>query len=59
MNYLATNGPDMENYVVASMIQLLCRITKLGWFDENEHIRQITSDASAFFEVRLLNFCKW
>ncbi|KAL4619238.1 hypothetical protein ACB092_06G065600 [Castanea dentata] len=35
INYLATRGPDWEHFVVGSLIQLLCRITKFGWLDDD------------------------
>ena len=35
MNYLATRGPELQPFVTASLIQLLCRLTKFGWFDDD------------------------
>ncbi|KAK4268092.1 hypothetical protein QN277_024795 [Acacia crassicarpa] len=35
LNYLATRGPELQPFVTASLIQLLCRITKFGWFDDD------------------------
>ncbi|CAN0190163.1 unnamed protein product, partial [Phaeothamnion confervicola] len=32
--YLWNNGPGLADYVITALITLLCRITKLGWFDE-------------------------
>ena len=34
LNYLATRGVELEQFVVAALVKLLCRVTKLGWFDE-------------------------
>nr|POE92986.1 exportin-7 [Quercus suber] len=34
-NYLATRGPDVEPFVVGSLIQLLCVVTKFGWPDDD------------------------
>ncbi|KAK4576283.1 hypothetical protein RGQ29_027013 [Quercus rubra] len=35
INYLATRGPDLEPFVVGSLIQLLCRATNFGWLDDD------------------------
>nr|POE57903.1 exportin-7 [Quercus suber] len=35
INYLATRGPNLEPFVVGSLIQLLCRVTLFGWLDED------------------------
>ncbi|KAF5750329.1 exportin-7 isoform X1 [Tripterygium wilfordii] len=35
MNYLDKRGPDLEHFVVVSLIQLFCRVTKLGWVDDD------------------------
>nr|POE78321.1 hypothetical protein CFP56_71525 [Quercus suber] len=35
INYLATRGPDVEPFVVGSLIQLLCLVTKFGWLDDD------------------------
>jgi len=36
INYLATRGPELQSFVTTSLIQLLCRITKLGWFEDDK-----------------------
>lgn len=35
INYLATRGPELQPFVTGSLIQLLCRVTKFGWFDDD------------------------
>ncbi|GAB4851808.1 hypothetical protein Ancab_031207 [Ancistrocladus abbreviatus] len=35
ISYLAARGPNLESFVTGSLIQLLCRVTKLGWFDDD------------------------
>ena len=35
LHYLDGRGPGLEGFVVTSLIQLLCRMTKLGWFDDD------------------------
>ncbi|XP_020583415.1 exportin-7-A isoform X4 [Phalaenopsis equestris] len=47
ISYLATRGPELQNFVTGSMIQLLCRITKFGWFDD-DRFREVVKDATGF-----------
>ncbi|XP_074590351.1 uncharacterized protein LOC141846243 isoform X2 [Curcuma longa] len=47
VNYLASRGPELQNFVVGSMIQLLCRITKFGWLDD-DRFRDIVNEATNF-----------
>lgn len=50
LNYLGNNGPGLmaggSSFVVAAVIQLLCRITKLGWFDDDV-IKNLAQDVKA------------
>ncbi|XP_022131545.1 exportin-7 isoform X3 [Momordica charantia] len=47
INYLATRGPDLQPFVSASLIQLLCRLTKFGWFDD-DRFRDIVKESTNF-----------
>ncbi|XP_048135325.1 exportin-7 isoform X4 [Rhodamnia argentea] len=47
INYLATRGPKLQPFVTASLIQLLCRITKFGWFDD-DRFRDVVKEATNF-----------
>ncbi|KAG9454969.1 hypothetical protein H6P81_007873 [Aristolochia fimbriata] len=47
MNYLANRGPDLQPFVTASLIQLLCRVTKFGWFDD-DRFRGLVEDTTKF-----------
>lgn len=47
ISYLATRGPELQNFVTGSLIQLLCRITKFGWFDD-DRFREAVKDATGF-----------
>lgn len=47
MNYLATRGPELQHFVVQSLIQLLCRLTKFGWFDD-DRFRDIVKESMSF-----------
>ncbi|XWS08203.1 hypothetical protein CRYUN_Cryun41cG0059600 [Craigia yunnanensis] len=46
-NYLATRGPKLQPFVTASLIQLLCRVTKFGWFDD-ERFRDAVKESTNF-----------
>uniref|UniRef100_A0A2P2M004 Exportin-7 isoform X1 n=3 Tax=Rhizophora mucronata TaxID=61149 RepID=A0A2P2M004_RHIMU len=47
INYLATRGPSLQSFVTASLIQLLCRVTKFGWFDD-DRFRDVVNDCTNF-----------
>jgi hypothetical protein len=47
INYLASRGPELEPFVLGSLIQLLCRITKLGWLDD-ERFWEVVKEAMNF-----------
>ncbi|CAL8462392.1 g1925 [Coccomyxa elongata] len=47
ISYLDSRGTQLEGYVITSLVQLLCRTTKLCWFDD-DHFRTIVEDAKAF-----------
>ena len=51
LGYLASKGPSLEPFVISGFIQLLCRVTKLGWFDEGDVMRQLVSETTKFLEV--------
>ena len=48
--YLANQGPSLQNFVVTSLIKLVCRITKLGWFDDPTH-RELADDVTKFLQA--------
>lgn len=50
LNFLAVNATSLEDFVVNSVTKLVCRITKLGWFDSPEH-RQIIEAITKFLEA--------
>jgi len=50
LTYLANNGPQLESFVVVSLIKLVCRITKLGWFDDSVH-RELADDVTKFLQA--------
>ena len=39
-----SRGSQLEPYVTTSLVQLLCRTTKLCWFDD-DHFKTIVDDA--------------
>jgi exportin-7 len=50
LSYLANNGPQLQDFVVTSLIKLVCRITKLGWFDDPVH-RGLAEDVTKFLQA--------
>jgi exportin-7 len=48
--YLANQGPGMQDFLVLSLIKLVCRITKLGWFDDPSH-RELADDVTKFLQA--------
>lgn len=49
LQYLESRGAGLEPYVTTSLVQLLCRMTKLCWYDEDQY-RKIVDDASQWLE---------
>mmetsp|Transcript_27872 Transcript_27872/g.62200 ORF Transcript_27872/g.62200 Transcript_27872/m.62200 type:complete len:149 (-) Transcript_27872:366-812(-) len=47
LRYLAEKGPSLPPFVLSALLALLCRITKLGWFDDPRH-REIVSEVTKF-----------
>ncbi|XP_021714703.1 exportin-7-like isoform X2 [Chenopodium quinoa] len=47
INYLATRGPELQHFVIQSVIQLLCRLTKFGWFDD-DRFRDVVKESMSF-----------
>ncbi|CAO2833097.1 unnamed protein product [Amaranthus hypochondriacus] len=47
INYLATRGPELQHFVIQSLIQLLCRLTKFGWFDD-DRFRELVKESMSF-----------
>jgi len=55
LGYLANQGPALQDFVVLSLVKLVCRITKLGWFDDPTH-RELTDDVTKFLQATV-NHC--
>ncbi|KAL3829837.1 hypothetical protein ACJIZ3_018639 [Penstemon smallii] len=47
MNYLANRGPELQPFVIGSLVQLLCRLTKFGWFDD-DRFREVAKESINF-----------
>jgi exportin-7 len=54
LNYLANNVAALDLYVIGSITKLLCRVTKLGWFDSPVH-REILDDVTKFLEATVIH----
>jgi exportin-7 len=52
LGYLATNGPSLTDFVTTSLIKLVCRITKLGWFDDTQH-QEFTKEITKFLQATI------
>lgn len=50
LGYLANKGPALQDFLVLSLIKLVCRITKLGWFDDSAH-RELADDVTKFLQA--------
>lgn len=50
LGYLANKGPSLSDFLVLSLIKLVCRITKLGWFDDPAH-RELADDVTKFLQA--------
>eukprot|EP00559_Dactyliosolen_fragilissimus_P000768 CAMPEP_0184866004 /NCGR_PEP_ID=MMETSP0580-20130426/20229_1 /TAXON_ID=1118495 /ORGANISM="Dactyliosolen fragilissimus" /LENGTH=390 /DNA_ID=CAMNT_0027365433 /DNA_START=294 /DNA_END=1462 /DNA_ORIENTATION=+ len=50
LGYLANQGPSLQDFCVVSLIKLVCRITKLGWFDDPTH-RELADDVTKFLQA--------
>lgn len=47
LQYLANKGPTLDYFVIVQMVQLLGRLTKLGWFESDQH-KEIVSETMKF-----------
>ena len=53
LSFLGNKGPQLAqaaNFVVTSVIKLLCRITRLGWFDDETH-QKLTEECKKFLQA--------
>lgn len=50
LSYLASSGPKVAPFIVSSLVQLLCRITKMGWFEDPCH-QKITDEVGQFLHA--------
>jgi exportin-7 len=56
INYLATRGPELQPFVTGSLIQLLCRVTKFGWFDD-DRFRDVAKESMKFLSQATSDHC--
>jgi exportin-7 len=50
LSYLAARSSVAQDFAINSLTKLICRITKLGWFEAQEH-RDIVNEISKFLEA--------
>ncbi|KAL1561845.1 exportin-7-like isoform X2 [Salvia divinorum] len=54
VNYLANRGPELQSFVIGSLVQLLCRLTKFGWFDD-DRFRDVAKESINFLSQATSN----
>jgi exportin-7 len=54
LNILAEKGPNLENYANDMIVEVICRITNIAWFDNSPEIREIVSQAEQFLQVSFM-----
>ncbi|CAH9096207.1 unnamed protein product [Cuscuta europaea] len=55
ISYLANRGLELQPFVIASLIQLLCRITMLGWFSD-DRFRDLVTESIKFMTQATSNY---
>ncbi|KAK1281191.1 hypothetical protein QJS04_geneDACA015059 [Acorus gramineus] len=56
ITYLANRGPELEPFVIGSLIRLLCRITKFGWFDDDK-FKEVVKETMNFLSQASPEHC--
>ncbi|KAF7819180.1 exportin-7-like isoform X1 [Senna tora] len=56
INYLASRGAELEPFVLGSLIQLFCRITKFGWLDD-DRFREVVKEGMNFLSQQAPHHC--
>jgi len=54
--FLATKGPSVERFALLPLIQLIVRITKLGWFDEGNAHQGIFDELNKFLSASSIHY---
>ena len=52
LTFLGNKGPQLAqaaNFVVTSVVKLLCRVTRMGWFDDEKH-QNLTNECTKFLQ---------
>ncbi|KAL6495703.1 hypothetical protein OROGR_030266 [Orobanche gracilis] len=47
INYLANKGPELQPFVIGSLVQILCRLTKFGWLND-DRFRDVAKESINF-----------
>ncbi|KAF7116640.1 hypothetical protein RHSIM_RhsimUnG0020700 [Rhododendron simsii] len=55
ISYLATRGPDLEPFVIGSIIQLFCRVIKFGWLDDDS-FRDVVKESMNFLNQSTFHY---
>jgi exportin-7 len=52
LHYLGVQGPTLPDFLTLSLVKLVCRITKLGWFDDPAH-REMVDEVTKFLSATI------
>ncbi|XP_057520891.1 uncharacterized protein LOC130801107 isoform X2 [Amaranthus tricolor] len=56
VNYLASRSANLEHFVMTSLIQLLCQVTKFSWFDDDK-FPELVNDVVNFLNQQGVAHC--
>ena len=52
LNFLANQGPGLQGFVAASLVQLVACVTKLGWMEIEDHT-QVLHEVGRFLHIAI------
>ncbi|KAL8129299.1 hypothetical protein V2J09_018454 [Rumex salicifolius] len=55
VNYLASRGRNLESFVMTSLIQLLCRLTKFSWLDD-DRFKELVKICASFLDQETFQY---
>lgn len=58
LGFLWNRGSELPNFVLNSIIKLLCNVTKLSWIAD-ERQQAMPADVAKFLSVSALLICRW
>ncbi|XP_073525955.1 exportin-7-B-like [Phyllobates terribilis] len=55
VNYLASRGRNLESFAMTSLIQLLCRVTKFSWLDD-DRFKELVKICASFLDQETFQY---